>query len=67
MAREKIDCDFVLTRGMDAYLDSEHAKATEEIYRELVKIGVADMADIHFAIGKEAEKVSSTIAGMLVH
>ncbi|ORY68658.1 FAD dependent oxidoreductase superfamily [Pseudomassariella vexata] len=56
--KEKIECDFVLTRAMDAYLDVEHAKATEDIYRELLRMGVADLTDIQFTGGDEAEKIS---------
>lgn len=56
--KEGIDCDFVLTRAVDAYLDAEHAKATRESYEELVRIGVADLGDVQFVHGENAEKVS---------
>lgn len=56
--KEQIDCDFVLTRAIDAYLDDDHAKATEDIYRELLRTGAADLSDISFTTGEEAEEVS---------
>jgi glycine/D-amino acid oxidase-like deaminating enzyme len=60
--KERIDCDFVLTRAVDAYLDAEHAKATEDAYRELVRIGVADLGDVQLVHGENAEKVRSLSA-----
>lgn len=56
--KEKIDCDFVLTRSLDVYLDDAHAKATHDAYQELRRIGVADLADVHYLEGAEAESVS---------
>jgi hypothetical protein len=47
-----------MTRAVDAYLDAEHAKATEESYKELVRIGVADLGDVQLTHGEKAEKVS---------
>lgn len=57
--KEGIDCDFILTRAIDAYLDAEHAKATEDAYRELMRIGVADLGDVQLVHGEKAEKVRS--------
>lgn len=57
--REGIDCDFVLTRALDVYLDEKHAEATHAAYQELRKIGVADLADVQYLAGPEAEAVSS--------
>ncbi|KAK6394582.1 hypothetical protein LTR65_001373 [Meristemomyces frigidus] len=56
--REKIDCDFVLTRALDVYLNEEHAKATNEAYRELAELGDVNLADVHYTEGQNAEKVS---------
>ncbi|KAH8886261.1 FAD dependent oxidoreductase superfamily protein [Thozetella sp. PMI_491] len=56
--REGIDCDFTLTRAIDVYLDPDHAKATEEAYRELLRIGAADLKDIQMLKGKDAETIS---------
>lgn len=56
VAREKIDCDFVLTRTLDVYLDQEHSRATKEAFDELSRIGIADLADIQYTDGETAEK-----------
>lgn len=56
--REKIDCDFVLTRALDVYLDEAHARSTYTTYQELRRIGVADLGDIHYIEGPNAEAVS---------
>ncbi|KAK4544297.1 hypothetical protein LTR36_004507 [Oleoguttula mirabilis] len=56
--REKIDCDFVLTRALDVYLNEEHAKATNEAYRELAELGDVNLADVHYTEGQNAEKLS---------
>lgn len=55
--REKIDCDFVLTRALDVYLDDAHAQATHAAYQELRKIGVANLADVQYLAGPDAEAV----------
>lgn len=55
--KENIDCDFVLTRAVDVYLDKAHAEATYEAYQELRRIGVADLGDIHYLEGPNAETV----------
>lgn len=57
--RERIDCDFVLTRALDVYLDKAHAKSTYAAYQELRRIGVADLGDVHYMEGPDAEAVSS--------
>ena len=56
--REKIDCDFVLTRALDVYLDEAHTRSTHATYHELRRIGVADLGDIHYIEGSDAEAVS---------
>lgn len=56
--RERIDCDFVLTRALDVYLDEEHARSTYAAYQELRRLGVADLGDIHYLEGPDAEAVS---------
>lgn len=55
---ERIDCDFVLTRALDVYLDEAHARSTYATYQELRRIGVADLGDIHYTEGLDAEAVS---------
>jgi glycine/D-amino acid oxidase-like deaminating enzyme len=61
--KEEIDCDFQLTRSVDVYLDSTHAEAVEESYRELVKQGIAELGDVMFWKGRGAEEVSGTLWG----
>lgn len=55
--KENIDCDFVLTRALDVYLDEAHAKITHDAYQELHRIGVADLGDVQFLQGSNAEAV----------
>ncbi|KAI5458905.1 FAD dependent oxidoreductase-domain-containing protein [Mariannaea sp. PMI_226] len=55
---EDLDCDFHLTRSIDVYLDSEHAKQTEAAYRDLVKSSTVNMRDVAFTSAKDAERVS---------
>ncbi|KAK2608033.1 hypothetical protein N8I77_006670 [Diaporthe amygdali] len=56
--RESIDCDFVLTRAIDVYLDEAHAESTHAAYQELRRIGAADLGDVHFVQGLDAEGIS---------
>jgi hypothetical protein len=56
--REDLDCDFQLTRSLDVYLDPQHARETEEAWRKLKREGVADLRDVAFVSGKDAERVS---------
>ncbi|KAK9792851.1 putative FAD dependent oxidoreductase domain-containing protein [Seiridium cardinale] len=56
--KEKIDCDFTLTRACDATVHEGLAKETEEAYMELVKSGVANLKDVHYTARKDAERVS---------
>lgn len=56
--RESIDCDFVLTRAIDVYLDEAHAKSTHAAYQELRRVGAADLGDVHYVQGPDAEAVS---------
>ena len=55
--KENIDCDFVLTRAVDVYLDEVHAKATYDAYQELRRIGAADLGDVQYLEGPKAEAV----------
>jgi hypothetical protein len=55
--KEKIDCDFVLTRACDTTLDPELARDTHNAFTELQKSGVANLKDVFYAHGKEAEQV----------
>lgn len=54
---EQIDCDFVLTRAIDATFDPELARESEEAYYQLKKLGVAALDDVQFTAKKDAEGV----------
>lgn len=55
---EGIDCDFVLTRAVDVYLDEEHSKTTLENFGKLKELGKADLGEVEVLEGREAEEVS---------
>lgn len=55
---EGIDCDFVLTRAVDVYLDEEHSKATLENFGKLKELGKADLREVEVLEGREAVEVS---------
>lgn len=55
---EGIDCDFVLTRAVDVYLDEEHSKTTLENFGKLKELGKADLGDVEVLEGREAVEVS---------
>lgn len=55
--REGLDCDFHLTRAVDVYLDPEHARQTEQAYRELVKAGAVNLRDVAFTPKRDAQRV----------
>ena len=58
--KEKIDCDFVLTRAIDVTFDPELAKKSKDDYDFLVKAGVASLDDVQYTSGKNAEGACST-------
>lgn len=55
---EGIDCDFVLTRAVDVYLDEEHSRATLENFGKLKELGKADLREVEVLEGGEAVEVS---------
>lgn len=55
--KEKIDCDFILTRSMDVFLNEEHALKSKAAYDLLVKSGLASLKDVQFIPPKNAEIV----------
>ncbi|EXJ83390.1 hypothetical protein A1O1_07012 [Capronia coronata CBS 617.96] len=56
--KEKIDCDFVLTRACDATLHKGLAEETDRAFAEMVKTGVTDFKDVYHARQEDAERVS---------
>ncbi|KAJ5642864.1 uncharacterized protein N7484_005371 [Penicillium longicatenatum] len=56
--QEKIECDFVLTRACDVFLEEKLAKETEVAFTDLAKSGKADLKDVHFTPRCDAERVS---------
>jgi hypothetical protein len=55
--KEKVECDFTLTRACDAILHEDLASDTEKAFRELQSTGAVDLRDVHFTPGKDAERV----------
>lgn len=55
---EGIDCDFVLTRAVDVYLDEEHSRATLENFGKLKELGKAELGEVEVLEGGEAVEVS---------
>ena len=58
---EKIDCDFILTRSIDVFLDEEHALKTKAAYDLLVESGLVSLKDIQFTPAKNAETVRALL------
>lgn len=56
--KEKIDCDFVLTRAVDAFLDQSHADKAAAEFEALVEGGEPSIRDVFCKTGKEAEALS---------
>lgn len=59
--KESIDCDFVLTRAMDVYLDERQAEVVEKEWREVQRLGKASLGEVQFIKGCSAERVSMSI------
>lgn len=57
--KEKIDCDFQLTRAIDVSLDQEHVDKAEDAFNELMESGAESVKDVHFTGKKYAEQVRS--------
>lgn len=56
--KEKIDCDFHLTRAVDVCVDEEHALKSKKEFDALLASGEPTTRDVHCAMGKEAEALS---------
>jgi hypothetical protein len=65
--KEKIECDFTLTRACDAVLHEGLASDTEKAFRELQSTGAADLRDVHFTSGKDAERVRILVPTYILH
>lgn len=59
--KEKIDCEFTLTRACDATLDAGLAKEIEDAHVELQKAGVANLRDVQYTGRANAERVCSNV------
>jgi proline dehydrogenase len=57
--KEKIDCDFTMTKTFDVYTDVEKAKEVKHAYHQLLKAGVAKttMDDLTWTDSDRAEEV----------
>ncbi|RDL32065.1 FAD dependent oxidoreductase [Venustampulla echinocandica] len=58
--KEKIECDFTLTKSFDVFTDNDMAEEIKEAYFELKAAGIAKttMDDLVWTEGEDAEKVS---------
>jgi hypothetical protein len=56
--KEKIDCDFHLTRAVDACLDQDHANKSKMEFDKLLADDEPTTRDVHCALGEEAEALS---------
>jgi hypothetical protein len=60
--KEKIDCEFTLTRACDVILDEALARETDIAFAELKRSGVANLKDVHYTTRKNAERVCTQLA-----
>ncbi|PYH92282.1 FAD dependent oxidoreductase superfamily [Aspergillus ellipticus CBS 707.79] len=56
--REKIDCDFTLTRSIDVWCNEEAAVQAKGVYDLLLSKNLEYMKDVFFALGPDAEGIS---------
>ena len=56
--KEKIDCDFTLTRSIDVWCNEKAAIRAKDIHDTLLSRNVAYMKDVFFVLGKDAEGIS---------
>ncbi|PWY96544.1 FAD dependent oxidoreductase [Aspergillus sclerotioniger CBS 115572] len=56
--KEKIDCDFTLTRSIDVWCNEEAAARAKGVYDMLVSYNLEYMKDVCFVLGKDAEGIS---------
>ncbi|KAF7557930.1 hypothetical protein G7Z17_g325 [Cylindrodendrum hubeiense] len=55
---ESIDCEFVLTRAVDALMSDAICNKMKSGFDMLRKLGVSGIEDVHFAKGVDAERLS---------
>lgn len=55
--KEKVDCDLILTRSFDVFLDEGQAKASKEAYDKMLSFGITSIKDAHYTPAKQAEQV----------
>ncbi|TIA01824.1 FAD dependent oxidoreductase superfamily [Aureobasidium pullulans] len=58
VAKENIDCDYVITRTTDVWCNQDAADKVKATYDKMVAYGLRHMDDVHFVMGKDAEGVS---------
>ncbi|KAJ6123735.1 FAD dependent oxidoreductase [Penicillium samsonianum] len=56
--KEKIDCDFTVTRSIDVWSNEEGARKAKDMYDTLVSRNLEYMKDVFFVLGKDAEGIS---------
>jgi hypothetical protein len=56
--KEKLDCDFILTRRIEAFLHQAHASKLKEVYEDQLKEGLDYIEDVDFVNQKYIERVS---------
>lgn len=66
IAKEKIDCDFTLTRSCDVWTNQAEADKMKALYETMVGYGFKYMNDVDFIYGKNAEGVSARVLNFLV-
>jgi len=57
VAKEKIDCDFCLTRTVDVWTTQPSADKAKFAYDKMMERGLQYMSDVQFTMGKHAEGV----------
>ena len=59
--KEKIDCDFTLTKSFDIYTDKVQAETAKEYYNEVKAAGIAKrtMDDLIWTDAEHAEEASA--------
>jgi len=58
ISEENIDCDLVITRSMNVYLNTDEANQARETYESLAAQGLSFTDDIQYISGKLAEAAS---------